>query len=101
LKISLSAEYPDGESDEPETYEIPLQAMAYNSQAHLAIRNDAGEHVDFLTTAGANDILLDMWLWGDWMRAGDWTFAIAAELEDGKNLFALTLTQYLDGSLRS
>jgi hypothetical protein len=42
-----------------------------------------------------------MWLWGDWMRAGDWTFAIAAELEDGKNLFALTLTQYLDGSLRS
>jgi hypothetical protein len=75
--------------------------MAYNSQAHLAIRNDSGAHVDYLSASGANDILLDMWLWSDWIRAGDWAFAIATELEDGRNLFTLTLTQYLEGNLRT
>lgn len=33
----------------------------------------------------------------DWIRAGDWTFVVEGELLDGRTLFALTLTQYLDG----
>lgn len=74
--------------------------MTYNRYAHLAIRNSEGAHVDSLSVLGANDILLDMWILGDWMRAGDWTFAFVAELADGRNLFAVSLTQYLDGKLR-
>lgn len=97
----MSAKYPDGSSDEPQTYTIPLQTMAYNDHAHFSIRDVAGTHVDYITTGGANDALLDMRIFGDFIRAGDWTFAIAAELEDGRTLFALMLTQYLGGSLRA
>jgi hypothetical protein len=39
LKISLSAVYPNGQSDEPGTYTIPLKAMAFNENPHLAVRN--------------------------------------------------------------
>jgi len=57
--------------------------------------------VDFLTSGGDNDILLDMWIISQWIRAGDWTFAVSAELADGRTLFAVTLTQYLKGGLRT
>lgn len=97
----MSAEYQDGSSDEPQTYTIPFQTMAYNDHAHLSIRDATGTHVDYMTTVGANDVLLDMWIFGDFIRAGDWTFAVAAELGDGRTLFALVLRQYLGGSQRA
>jgi hypothetical protein len=33
------------------------------------------------------------------IRKGDWIISFAAELEDGRTLFALTLTQYVEGGL--
>lgn len=99
ISITSSAAYPDGSSDQPEDFRVPLQTTVYNDNAHLAIRNSAGEHVDSLTSSGPNDILLDMWIIGQFIRAGDWTFEFAAELGDGRNLFSLKLTQYLDGGL--
>lgn len=100
LKISLSAEYPNGQSDGPETYTIPLKAMAYNDDSlQLAIRDAEGRHVEFLRVQGANDVLLDMWILGMFVRKGEWKFGVQAELEDGRCLFALELMQYLDGSL--
>ena len=99
LKISLSTEYPNGQSDGPETYTVPLKTMAYNDNSHLAIRNAEGRHVEYLSAEGANDILLDMWILGMFMRKGEWKFGVEAELEDGRCLFALELTQFLDGSL--
>jgi hypothetical protein len=99
LKISLSAEYPNGQSDEPETYTIPLKAMAYNDNSHLAIRDAEGRHVEYLSAEGANDVLLDMWILGMFIRKGEWKFRVEAELEDGRCLFALELTQFLNGSL--
>ena len=99
LKISLSAEYPNGQSDGPETYTITLKAMAYNDNAHLAIRDAEGRHVDYLSAEGANDVLLDMWILGMFIRKGEWKFGVQAELEDGRCLFVLELRQELDGSL--
>lgn len=75
--------------------------MAYNDNSHLAIRNSEGTHVEYLSPEGANDILLDMWILGMFIRKGEWTFGVEAELEDGRCLFALELTQFLDGSLRA
>ena len=99
LKISLSTEYPNGQSDGPETYTVPLKTMAYNDNSHLAIRNAEGRHVEYLRAEGANDILLDMWILGMFMRKGEWKFGVEAELEDGRCLFALEMRQYLGGSL--
>jgi hypothetical protein len=39
LKIGLCAEYPSGQSDEPETYTIPSNAMTFNDNSHLAVRD--------------------------------------------------------------
>lgn len=100
ISITSSAAYPDGSSDEPQEFRLPLQTTVYNDYTHLAIRNSAGEHVESLTSSGPNDILLDMWILRQFIRAGDWTFEFAAELEGGRNLFSLKLTQYLDGGLR-
>lgn len=100
ISITSSAAYPDGSSDESQGIRLPLQTTVYNDYTHLAIRNSAGEHVESLTSSGPNDILLDMWILGQFIRAGDWTFEFAAELEGGRNLFSLKLTQYLDGGLR-
>jgi hypothetical protein len=100
LSITASANYRDGTSDEPETHTIPLQTSAHMDLMHLAIRDSEGLHVDHLTVGGSNDILLDIWVLGMFIRKGDWTIAFAAELEDGRNLFALTLTQYIEGALR-
>lgn len=101
LKLTSSAVYPNGEVEDPESITIPLEATVFNMYTHLSIRNEEGEHVEHLTTAGANDILLDWGLLiGDYMRAGDWTFDVAAELPDGRTLFALTLTQFLNGRSR-
>lgn len=101
LKISLSAEYPNGQRDEPITYTIPLKAMAYNDNSHLAIRNADGAHVEYLSMQGDNDVLLDMWILGLFIRKGEWGFGVQAELEDGRCLFALELRQWLDGTLRA
>lgn len=101
LKLTSSAVYPNGEVEDSMSITIPLEATVFNIYTHLSIRNESGAYVDYLTTAGANDILLD-WglLMGDYMRAGDWTFDVAAELPDGRTLFALTLTQFLNGRWR-
>ena len=101
LKISLSAEYPNGQRDEPITYTIPLKAMAYNDNSHLAIRDAEGAHVKYLSAQGDNDVLLDMWILGLFIRKGEWGFGVQAELEDGRCLFALELRQWLDGTLRA
>jgi hypothetical protein len=73
--------------------------MAYNDNSHLTIRNAEGAHVEYLSADGANDVLLDMWILGMFIRRGEWKFGVEAELEDGRCLFALELTQSLDGSL--
>ena len=56
--------------------------------------------MDFLTAEGYNDILVEMLFISMFIRPGHWTFAIAAELADGMNLLACTLTGYLDGMAR-
>jgi hypothetical protein len=100
VSVTISAAYPDGDDEEPWTFTVPLQTTAYNDIAHLAMRDSAGAHVGSLNVIGPNDILFDMWILGQFIRAGIWTFSLEAELADGRNLFALTLTQHLNGELR-
>lgn len=66
---------------------------------HLAIRHSEGAPVDRMTAVGDNDILLDMWVLGMFIRKGDCTISVAAELPYGRCLFALSLTQYVEGGL--
>jgi hypothetical protein len=80
---------------------LPLETTAYNEMTHLNIRDSEGRHEDHLTVDGPNDIVLDSWILGLFICRGDWTFAIAAELPDGRTLFALTLTQFLKGGIRA
>jgi hypothetical protein len=56
--------------------------------------------VDYLTMGGPNDVLLDMALPGWAMRSGQYTFEVAARLEDGTCLFAIALTQRMKGGFR-
>lgn len=92
-----SAVYADGDVDEPQSLILPLCTSTYREDAHLAIRNATGYHVDYLTLDGPNDILLDMALPGSFMRSGLYTFEIDARLDDDTCLFAISVTQQIKG----
>jgi hypothetical protein len=77
------------------SYTVPLRTTAFGP-AHLSIRN-ATAYVEHLSSSGSNDILVDYWIPGMFLRTGTWTFEVVAELEDGTCLFAMSLTQWLEG----
>jgi hypothetical protein len=67
---------------------------------HLTIRDSEGAHAEHLTMRGDNDVLLDMMILGMFVCTKTLTVEIAAELADGRTLFAFTLTQFLKGGMR-
>lgn len=99
LTISLSAILSDGKHEDEKSYTVPLRTTAFADTAHLSIRNTTGAYVEYLSSNGPNDILTDYWIPGIFLRTGTWTFKAVAELEDGRCLFAITLTQWLKGML--
>ncbi|KAM0691516.1 hypothetical protein Q7P36_010287 [Cladosporium allicinum] len=97
ISISILDTCPDGET---KTVTRPLQTTAFDEMTHLTIRDSEGTTVKHLVARGSNDILIDTWIIGMFVTTGQWTFEIAAELADGRTLFALTLTQFLEGEMR-
>nr|POF17826.1 hypothetical protein CFP56_13238 [Quercus suber] len=100
LAFTLSAVYEDGSTEESRTYTIPLRTRTYRADAHIAIRNASGIHVEFLSVNGPNDILADFEILRQFLRSGDWTFEVVGRLADETCLFAVSLTQWLNGDLR-
>lgn len=100
LGITLSAVLPDGKREGPKTYTVPLRTTAFADAAHLSIRDATGACVDHLTSSGRNDILVDYWIPGMFLQTGTWTFEVVARLGDGSCLFAISLTQWLEGRLK-
>jgi hypothetical protein len=79
---------------------VPLRTTAFSDVAHLSIRNATGAYVEHLMSSGRNDILTDYFIPGMFLRTGTWTFEVVAELGDGACLFAIALTQWLEGRLK-
>ncbi|KAK4209273.1 hypothetical protein QBC37DRAFT_55930 [Rhypophila decipiens] len=104
LNITMSLTHPEGdnENEDKSLYTIPLRTAELADEAHLAIRDSQGRHVDSLTAPGTgrNDILTDYWIPGMFVETGKYKFEIVAELEDGRCLFAIWVEQWLEGSLR-
>ncbi len=98
LSITLDVVYPDGSKEGATTYTVPLRTKSFGP-AHLSLRNSTGDYIDHLTSNDFNDILTDYWIPGMFLRTGTWTFEVMASLEDGTCLFALSVTQFLEGSL--
>ncbi|KAH8747102.1 hypothetical protein BGZ57DRAFT_181977 [Hyaloscypha finlandica] len=102
LKVSSSVIYPDGSSDPLRSYTIPFKSTAFNGLAHLAIRNENGQQVDYFPTTGSGDALLDFQIPYMFLRTGEWTFEVDARLgnESDTCLFAFRMVQWLEGGLR-
>ncbi|RYP23412.1 hypothetical protein DL765_001117 [Monosporascus sp. GIB2] len=98
--ITLSAVLPDGRREGPKAYTVPLRTTAFADTAHISIRDATGAYVEHLTNNGRNDIVTDYWIPGMFLRTGTWTFEVVARLGDGTCLFALSLTQWLEGELK-
>ncbi|KAE8135881.1 hypothetical protein BDV38DRAFT_272528 [Aspergillus pseudotamarii] len=101
LSVSASVIYPDGSYMEPRSLTIPLKTISINDAAHLIIRDSNGIQVDYLSSSGRNDILLDFQIPAMFLKSGMWTFKVDGRLGDKDNLclFAMSLTQWLDGGL--
>ncbi|KAM7199198.1 hypothetical protein V8F33_004673 [Rhypophila sp. PSN 637] len=105
LNITISVTRPksdqedDKERGDTSSYTIPLQTAELADEAHLAIRDSQGRHVDSLTAPGTgrNDILTDYWIPGMFLETGKYKFEVVAELEDGRCLFAVWVEQWLEG----
>ncbi|KAF2813235.1 uncharacterized protein BDZ99DRAFT_460514 [Mytilinidion resinicola] len=100
LTITLSAILSNGEHEDETSYTVPLRTTGFSLAGQLSIRNSTGAYVEHLSSSGHNDILTDCQLPGMFIRTGTWTFKVVAELEDGTCLFAITLTQWLEGGMK-
>ncbi|KAE8130663.1 hypothetical protein BDV38DRAFT_291788 [Aspergillus pseudotamarii] len=102
LKVSASAVYPDGSHGNEDSTTGPLKTTPFNDLAHLTIRNARGVQVDYMPSSDRSDILLDFQIPTMFLRSGMWTYKVDARVGDVDNtcLFAMTLTQWLEGGLR-
>ncbi|KAL5357128.1 hypothetical protein BJX96DRAFT_143938 [Aspergillus floccosus] len=102
LKVSASVVYPDGSHDPETSTTGPLKTTAFNELAHLTIRNADGVQVDYIPSSGRGDILLDFQIPTMLLRSGLWTYKVDARAGDVNNscLFAMKLTQWLEGGLK-
>ncbi|KAM7215675.1 hypothetical protein V8F06_008966 [Rhypophila decipiens] len=107
LNITMSVTRPKSnleddnkENEDKSSYTIPLRTAELADEAHLAVRDSQGRHVDSLTAPGTgrNDILTDYWIPGMFLETGIYKFEVVAELDDGRCLFAVWLEQWLEGS---
>jgi len=102
LIINMSVVYPDGKSEGPRSYTTPFKTVSFNDYAHLTIRDARGTQVEYLPSSGRGDALLDFQIPTVFVRSGTWTFDVEARLGDEGNacVFAMSLTQWLDGAMR-
>ncbi|KAE8326731.1 hypothetical protein BDV39DRAFT_176514 [Aspergillus sergii] len=102
LKVSASFVYPDGSHDNEDSTTGPLRTTPFNDLAHLTIRNARGAQVDYMPSSDRSDILLDFQIPTMFLRSGMWTYKVDARVGDVDNtcLFAMTLTQWLEGGLK-
>lgn len=72
-----------------------------NDLAHLSIRDFLGKTVEYLPQRSAS-LLLDFQIPTVFLKSGIWTFTVDARGgdEDKTSLFAMSLTQWLDGHAR-
>ncbi|KAF1836711.1 hypothetical protein BDW02DRAFT_566801 [Decorospora gaudefroyi] len=96
LTITSSAVLADGTHLAPQSYTVPFRTTAFADSAHISIRNRTGSYVEHFDGTGTNDILSDYWIPGMWLQTGMWTFEVVVKLGDGKCLFAISLTQWLE-----
>ncbi|CEO58408.1 hypothetical protein PMG11_03137 [Penicillium brasilianum] len=101
LKVSGSVVYADGSHDDERSVTFPLKTTPFNALAHLSIRDARGVQVDYLPSSSSSDILVDFQFLPMFLRSGMWTFKVDARLGDEDNtcLFAMSLTQWLEGRL--
>jgi hypothetical protein len=78
-----------------------LKTTSFNNNAHIAIRDARGNQVDYLPSSGGGGILVDYWIPSMFMKSGTWIFTVDARLGDENStcLFAMSLTQWLEGRL--
>lgn len=100
--MSSSVVYTDGSHDDEESVTFPLKTIPFNDLAHLPIRDSCGIQVDYMPSSGRSDILVDFQFLTMFLRSGMWTFKVDARLGDIDNtcLFAMSLTQWLEGRLK-
>ncbi|RLM00577.1 hypothetical protein CFD26_108589 [Aspergillus turcosus] len=102
LSVSGSVVYADGSYDDDDrAVTLPFKTATLNDWAHLTIRGACGTQVDYLRSSGRSDILLDFQIPSMFVKSGMWTFKVDARLGDKDNtcLFAMSVTQWLDGGL--
>jgi hypothetical protein len=101
LTIGSSAVYPDGEREVAQYMTLPFKTAGFGDAAHLLIRDDSGMPVDYLPSSGRGDVLLDFQIPTVFLKSGTWTFSVDARAGDESNtcLFAMSVTQWLDGHM--
>jgi hypothetical protein len=101
LTVSSSAVYPDGSYADEKSITMPLKTTPFNDVAHLMIRDANGYQVDHLPSSDQSDIILDFGIPTMFLKSGMWTFKVDARVGDKDNtcLFAMSLTQWLEGYL--
>jgi hypothetical protein len=100
--VSSSVVYPGGNSEDSRSVTVPFKTTSFNDYAHLVIRDARGAQVDYLTSNGRSDVLLDFQIPTMFLKSGMWTFNVDIRLGDKSNtcVFAISLSQWLDGAFK-
>jgi hypothetical protein len=82
--------------ERPQSYSAPFRTTSFNDLAHVSIRNATGAYVKHFASNGSNDLLTDSLLPGLFINTGMWAFEVVVKLGDGRCLFAVSVTQWLE-----
>lgn len=68
--MSASAVYSDGSHEDEDSATGPLKTTPFNDPAHLSIHNARGIQVDYMSSSGRSDILLDFLIPAIFLKTG-------------------------------
>jgi hypothetical protein len=93
---TMEVTYANGEVAPSESATVPLRT-AHSPGSNLAFRQWGGGAQDQLVVGVRQDILADTLIWSESMRTGTYTWTFEAMLPGGECLFAVQLSQWLEG----
>ncbi|OQN96336.1 hypothetical protein B0A48_17592 [Cryoendolithus antarcticus] len=96
VTCTFSIVYRDGTHECFEPWATGLATIAFDRWWNLSLRNSEGDQTKHLTL-GDNDLILDWIIYRGYSVAGNWTMELDARIPDGRCLFDVSMTHWIDG----
>ncbi|OQN96794.1 hypothetical protein B0A48_17354 [Cryoendolithus antarcticus] len=96
VTCTFSIVYKNGTHERFEPWTTELATTVFDRWWHLSLRNSEGDQTKHLTL-GDNDLIRDWIIYREYSVARNWTMEFDARISDGRCLFDVSMTHWIDG----